>query len=214
MRRLSFLLEGLRLKGCGCQSISTHSNHVKSDLLVWWVWFLFDGFGCQSLKKYSNLADSCHFNAIILIFWFGDFDSFWTGLGCQSLKSFQFGSSGLVSLITLGQVLAAKAWKRIQIWQCDNSAFLVWWLWFLLDRFWPSKLEKVIKSGCWCVGFHSFLKDCGWRVAGAKASAPIQTTSNLIFWFGEFDSFLTGFGCQAWKSIQIFFKLWQPKPAQ
>ena len=65
---------------------------TTSNLIFWFGEFdsFLTGFGCQSLKKQSNLADSCHFNAIILIFWFGDFDSFWTGLGCQRLKSFQF----------------------------------------------------------------------------------------------------------------------------
>ena len=59
----------------------------NSDLLVWWLWLLLDRFWLpKAWKSIQNLADSNHLNSIILIFWFGDFDSFWTGFGCQSLK--------------------------------------------------------------------------------------------------------------------------------
>ena len=85
------------------------------------------------------------------------------------LQSFQLWPPGLVTLIPFGQVLAAKDWKSIQIW--------------LLVR----------------VRFHSFLKGCGWRVAGAMGSGPLQTMSNLIFWFGDFGSFWTRLGCQSFK---------------
>ena len=142
---LSFLLEGLRLKGCGRHTIRTDSNHVKSDLLVGLLWFLFDTFKLPKLKKNSLLADSNHF----------------------------------------------------------NNDLLVWWLWFLLDRIGLPKFEKVFKSGCWCLRFHSKMKGCGWRVAGAIGSEPIQTMSNLIFWFGDFRSFWARLGCQSLKKNSI-----------
>jgi len=51
-----------------------------------------------------------------LILWFGDFDSFWTRLACQSLKKYSnlagynnFNSTIQITLIPFGQVWAAKA---------------------------------------------------------------------------------------------------------
>ena len=125
--------------------------------------------------------------SIILIFWFGDFDSFLTGFGCQRLKKssnlpdslhFNFYNSDLlvwwlwflfdwVWLPKIEKVIKSGWFKSFQLY---NSDLLVWWLWFLFDGFWLPKLETVFKSGCWCAGFHSSF---GWRVAGAKASAPI-----------------------------------------
>ena len=38
------------------------------------------------LIPFGQVLASNHFNSIILIFWFGDLDYFWTGFGCQRLK--------------------------------------------------------------------------------------------------------------------------------
>ena len=100
--------------------------------------------------------------------------------------------------------------------QFDNSDLLVWWLWLLLDRFWLPKLEKVIKFG-WFKPFQFdnsdllvwwlwLLLDGFWLPKIEKSNQVwliqfISISIFLIFWIGDFDSFLTGFGCQRLKKL-------------
>ena len=66
-------------------------------------------------------------------------------------------------LIPFGQVSAAKDWKSIQIWLIQIMSSLLFflsggWFWFLLDRFWLPKTDKVIKSG-WFQSFQFYRSD-------------------------------------------------------
>ena len=118
---------------------------VRSGLLKGLPWSIlcFDsfwtGFGCQRLKKFSNLADSNHINSTILIYWFGDLDSFWDRFWLPKIekvikfgwfKSFRFYNSDLLVWwlwFPFGQVLAAKDWKSDQIWLIQIISILQFW---------------------------------------------------------------------------------------
>ena len=166
----------------------------------WWHAFFryFDsfwtGFGCQRLKKYSNLADSNHVKCIILPFWRVILISFGQVLASKNWQSNQiwlipiisilsFWSPSLVTLIPFGQVLAAKDWKSIQIWLIHIISILTFCLfWFGdFDSFWTG-------FGCQRVKKYSNLADSNHF-----------NSVFLLFWFGEFDSFWTRLGCRSLK---------------
>ena len=58
----------------------------RSDLLIWWFWFNLDRFWLPKIEKSIPIWLIQIFSVLTL--WFGDFDSFWTRLGCQSLKKY------------------------------------------------------------------------------------------------------------------------------
>ena len=119
-------------------------------------------------------------------------------------------------LIPFGKVLAAKDWKSIQIWLIQIMSYLTFWFGDLIPfgqvlaaKDWESIqiwIEKVFKSG--------WFKSCQIWPSGLATLIPfgqalaakdwksvriwlVQIMSNLTFWFGDFDSFCTGLGCQS-----------------
>ena len=180
--------------GLGCQRLKKYSNladynHFNCDLLVWWLWFLLDRFWLPKIEKVFK--SGCWCASAFIPSWRVAVEGLRAPWGQDRFKPCQIWSSGLVILVPFGHVWAAKASKSIQIWlitiiSFNNSDLLVWWLWFLLDRFGLPKLEKVFESGCWCVRF-SFLLE-GLRLKGC-GRYRIRTGSNhvksdpLVWWF-------------------------------
>ena len=170
-----------------------------------------------------------------LTFWFGGCDSFWTGLGCQSLKKYSnladwnhFNSNLLFILVWWLWFLLDRFWLPkiekvfkfgwFQSFQFCVSALLVWWIWFLLGTFWLPKIEKVFKSGwfqsfqfcvsallVWWLWFllDRFLAAKDWK----KYSNLADSTISFQFWPSGLVA-LIPFGqdwaAKVWKSIQIW----------
>ena len=86
-------------------------------------------------------------------------------------------------LIPFGQVLAAKTWKSNQIWLIQTIS---------IRYFWSSGLVTLITFG-------RVLAAKDWKSNQIWLIQFISISIILIFWFGDFDSFLTGFGCQRLK---------------
>ena len=101
----------------------------------------------------------------------------------QFISILYFWSSGLVTLIPFWRVLAAKDWKSNQI--CLIQFFSILY-------FWSSGLVTLIP-------FWRVLAAKDWKSNRICLIQFISTSIILIFWFGDFDSFLTGFGCQRLK---------------
>ena len=168
----------------------------SSDLLVWWLWFLLDRFRLPKIEK--KVIKFCWFNSFqfdnsnLLVWWLWLLsDRFW--------------------LPNIEKVINSSWFNSFQF---DNSNLLVWWLWFLFDGFWLPKIEKVIKSAWfnsfqflyfWSSGlvtlitFGRVLAAKDWKSNQIWLIQFISISIILIFWFGDFDSFLTGFGCQSLK---------------
>ena len=156
----------------------------RSDLLVWWLWFHLDKF--LAAKNWKSIQIWLIQTMSNLTFWFGGCDSFWTGLGCQSFKKYSHLTDS-------------------HHFNSNLLLILVWWLWFLLDRFWLPKSEKVLTFGRFqsfqfCVSavlvwWIWFLLDTFWlrKIEKSIEIWLIQTMSNLTFWIGGCDSFWIGF---------------------
>ena len=98
----------------------------------------------------------------------------------QIISILQFWSTGLVTLIPFGQVLAAKDWKSDQIWLIQIISIL---------QFWSTGLVASIPFG-------QVLAAKDWKSIQIWL---IQDISILYFWSSDFGSFGAGFGYQGFQ---------------
>ena len=187
--RFSFLLEGLRLKGCERYRIRTGSRDVKSDPLVWWFWFLLDTFGLPKFEKVfkSGWLQSFQLNnSDLLVCWLWFLlDRF----GLPKLeKVFQSGCWCVrFSFLLEGLRLKGCGRYRIRTGSRDvKSDPLFWWFWFLLDTFGLPKLQKVFKSG-WLQSFQLNNSDLlVWWLWFLLAAKPVDQKCRIeMIWISQ-----------------------------
>ena len=97
-------------------------HFYNSDLLVWWPWFLLDRFWLPKIEKvfkFGWFKSFQFYNSDLLVWWLRFLlDRFWLPkiekvFKFGWFKTFQFYIFDLLTLVPLGQVLAAKAFKNV-----------------------------------------------------------------------------------------------------